>query len=125
IYTTRSWALVMGLAVSSGLATSQTARAQVDAYAITPKGWAVAGIIDAMRVTTNPAYLPANGNTYCDRFVSDATRNCGSQIPLWTPQRGWLNANTQQDWLLNEGRTVGWWETNEYSAQWYANNGYI
>jgi hypothetical protein len=85
-----------------------------------------------LKLGENPRYQQqrdSNGNvsTYCNIYVSDATRAMWAMIPHWVrnpkqtkPPVGWneLNANATVKWLLANGRAAGWMQINASMIKW-------
>lgn len=91
-------------------------------------------ILNQFAVDKNGRYLPANGKTYCNIFVWDATRAMGAEIPHWVDANGnpagvgatgahELSANGVVSWLSQHGGRNGWRVVSAAEAQQWANAG--
>jgi hypothetical protein len=91
-------------------------------------------VLDQFNVTGNPRYLRNGDTTYCNIFVSDATRALGAEIPhcvmpdgtpVITGTRGSveLEANKTVQWLEQHGAQYGWRSVSPAEAQQMANDG--
>ncbi|HWI61522.1 MAG TPA: hypothetical protein VNT75_06780 [Symbiobacteriaceae bacterium] len=91
-------------------------------------------VLSQFGVAKNPRYLPSNGDTYCNIFVTDATRAMGAEIPHWvdksgapvrpgTPGANELDANETVAWLEKHGAEYGWHAVSPQQAQANANDG--
>lgn len=91
-------------------------------------------VLDQFNVAENPRYRPGK-NTYCNIFVTDATRAMGAEIPHWvnredgspvapgTAGADELDANETARWLDKHGSQYGWREVPPELAQEMANDG--
>jgi hypothetical protein len=85
-------------------------------------------------VERNPRYR-RDANTYCNIFVSDATRAMGAEVPHWVMPDGSpaapgtkgaheLDANATVNWLDKHGAEYGWRPATAQEAQAVANDGH-
>lgn len=95
--------------------------------------------IDKFNVENNRRYAvnqKGTGDTYCNLFVTDVTREMGAEIPHFIdktngrplksskePNATALTANRMNDWLNKYGPQYGWRKTTADAAQHYANQG--
>lgn len=90
-------------------------------------------VLAQFNVEHNPRYLPGE-NTYCNIFVTDATRAMGAEIPHWVNADGSpaapgtrgaheLDANATVNWLEQHGDAYGWRQVSPSEAQQMANDG--
>ncbi len=87
--------------------------------------------LDSLRVGDSRQYQPVRGRdgrivqTFCNRFVHDATKKLGAPIPLSvrepSGQVKWLKANDMHGWLSNSSN--GWRGVSAAEAQRLANEG--
>lgn len=80
---------------------------------------ALRAVLAQFDVLNAARYQPADGKTYCNIFVSDATRALGCEVPHWiVDEKGEreLNANATCDWLLILGPQHGWREVGAWDA---------
>lgn len=91
-------------------------------------------VLSQFDVTQNPRYVRNGETTYCNIFVTDATRALGAEIPHWVQQDGTpaspgaqgaqeLNANNTVNWLEQHGAAYGWRHATAEDAQRTANDG--
>jgi len=91
-------------------------------------------VLDQFNVEENPRYKPGK-DTYCNIFVTDATRAMGAEIPHWvmpgdgapvppgTKGAEELDANKTARWLESHGPSHGWRLVPAEQAQAHANDG--
>jgi hypothetical protein len=91
-------------------------------------------VLDQFNVTGNPRYLQDGENTFCNIFVSDATRAMGAEVPHSVMPDGTpvktgtagsveLDANRTVQWLEKHGAQYGWHSASPADAQQMANDG--
>jgi hypothetical protein len=91
-------------------------------------------VLDQFNVTGNPRYLEDGENTFCNIFVSDATRAMGAEVPHCVMPDGTpvktgtagsveLDANRTVQWLEKHGAQYGWQSASPADAQQMANDG--
>jgi uncharacterized protein YukE len=91
-------------------------------------------VLDQFNVTGNPRYLRNGDTTYCNIFVSDATRAMGAEVPHCVMPDGTpvktgtagsveLDANKTVQWLEKHGAQYGWQSASPADAQQMANDG--
>lgn len=95
-------------------------------------------VLDGLDVENNPRYAvnqKGEGDTYCNRFLLDATAAMGAQIPRYVDADTGapaapgadnalaMNANRISDWLNAWGPKYGWYEVTAEQAQALANRG--
>jgi hypothetical protein len=91
-------------------------------------------VLDQFAVPNNPRYKPTSSSTWCNIFVSDATKAMGAEIPHWVDSKGnpakvaaagahELSANGVADWLRTSGTKNGWRAVSLDEAQRMANEG--
>lgn len=67
-------------------------------------------VVAGFGLETNPVYLPANGLTWCNRYLSDVTTILDCPIPFRL-------ADAQIEWLKSlEGAAHGWTEVPQATA---------
>lgn len=77
--------------------------------------------IDQFKPGVNPRYLPRDGSTFCNVFVTDVCLATGAATP--TPPYS-LRANQHVDWLGSaDAKKKGWKEVSAEEAQKQANSG--
>ena len=129
--------LVICCLLSSGLVPAARSAGGTSA-AISPAAAQLAATLDRMDVdhhwlpgmtiewrsgkTLHPA-TEKGVHTHCSAFVAAACEALGA--PMLSPPPQAHLANRQQDWLLGEGRQLGWTEVHAAQAQQYANQGKV
>lgn len=93
---------------------------EVDAPLRNAKGFRAATVLrhvlEQFQVESAPRYRvrdfdgDGKAETWCNRFVSDATRALGCPVP-------YLLANKQVAWLESDGAKLGWFEVPEPAAR--------
>lgn len=77
--------------------------------------------IDQFKPSVNPRYVPRDGNTFCNVFVTDVCLATGAPTPK--PPYS-LRANEHVDWLGSpDAKKQGWKEVSAEEAQKQANSG--
>lgn len=72
-------------------------------------------VVEQFQVETTPRYQPANNNTFCNIFVTDATRAMACEVPHWL-YGSELSANAVVEWLDGPGHVAGWSQVDHEAA---------